>query len=111
MARIRSIPECDWKLDKDPWGQERSFVYLITEEGGLPTKIGVAGHPVRRLSSLQCGNSRRLILVAVYECGRETAIRLERAVMFYFNEKMILGEWIDERSSVIERFIDSFGAT
>jgi len=95
MARIRTIKPFD--LAKMPVLNEAwSFgdsLYLLREEGG-PVKVGLCQHPVRRMSTLQCGNPRRLHFVAVFSGLREDCRYIERATLAEFRAVSVRGEWI-----------------
>lgn len=74
-----------------------SAVYVITNEDKTMSKIGVAKHPLRRLSGLQSGNWQRLYIAglcwvldgAVY--GVENlALRVAKRM-----EKRLKGEWME----------------
>jgi hypothetical protein len=69
-----------------------AVVYVIGEPGGAPVKIGYsasrAGVEIRR-GYLQCGNPRRLGVLAMISGGR----RLEAALHRHFRDHRVRGEW------------------
>jgi hypothetical protein len=94
MARIRSIKPEFWRTNQDAWTHARSALYIIQEKKRGPLKVGIAGHPIRRLSMLQCGNPRKLHLRAVYEGTDEACMFVERWLLEQFEGSRIIGEWI-----------------
>lgn len=74
----------------NPPALKSEFVYLISEPGGL-VKIGCAGNPKGRRSSLQSGNPSRLILEWQTLGNRA----LESALHVEFSQFRVTGEWFD----------------
>ena len=69
-----------------------SFVYFISD--GDFIKIGKANNPSSRLSELQTGNARQLILLNTIECdGEDAGYRLEARLQQLFSGIKALGEW------------------
>jgi hypothetical protein len=68
-----------------------SFIYLISEAGRGPVKIGHGKDPAARLAALQTGNPRLLRLVDFWRvyCGPTAEDDVHRA----FHGKQIRGEW------------------
>jgi hypothetical protein len=93
MSRIRTIKPEFWRPVSQWWNGHDCHLYLVQEGEHGAIKIGVAAHPTRRLSSLQCGNKRRLHLKAVYGGTRKDCLKVERAVLQFYNGD-IDREWI-----------------
>lgn len=87
---------------------DRGYSLYVVQEGEVgPFKIGVASHPFRRLSGLQCGNHRPLNMRALYGgprslwvAGSVTGLRarcraIEAQVLAHFADERLAGEWID----------------
>jgi hypothetical protein len=53
-------------------------VYVIKECDSNYLKVGITNHPARRLSSLQCGNPRRLGIAALFEGSRASCAEIEK---------------------------------
>lgn len=70
-------------------------VYVIHEIGtDSPVKIGVAVNALLRLSNLQSGNHRRLVLTHVKEFPTEDVARaVERACHAHAENLCVSGEW------------------
>lgn len=83
-------------------------LYVIQEQESSYFKIGIAGHPARRLGALQAGNRRRLHIVAAYAGNDADCAYFEKVTLRYF--KATAGsEWIyAERLSNITDFLDAF---
>jgi hypothetical protein len=94
MARIRTIKPDEWVTQNEVWPHGCSL-YVITESGSSRTKIGIAEHPLRRLSTLQCGNSRRLVLSAIFTGDRAECRRIERALLSLYIGLNLGGEWLN----------------
>lgn len=94
MARIRPFPETSWVSQNSLWPTRECCLYLIEEVGG-PTKIGVAGHPFRRLSCLQGGNPRWLAIKAIFIGERDDCLVIESGVLKRLAHLVVRGEWID----------------
>lgn len=90
MARIRSIhPDA---LPRH--SSETRYLYVIGEEGSRDlVKIGRADHPAWRMSTLQAGNSRRLILLRAWEGDRAAIIAVEAALHKHFSMQRVGFEW------------------
>ena len=95
MARIRTIKPDLWVNSNAAWPHGCSL-YVIEEQRPGPIKVGIAEHPIRRLSTLQCGNPRQLHLRAVYSGKREDCRWVEGAILFRFAGSVLRGEWIAE---------------
>lgn len=92
--KLKQIDPALWVREGDAWGLGPT-VYVITEAESGFTKIGIASHPLRRLSALQCGNPHEIILTAVF-CGpREDCLRVEKRVLRIFGDDRIRGEWLN----------------
>lgn len=106
MARIRSIHQKFWKPENQAWGTARAHLYVIQEGDNGPLKIGIAGHPNRRLGMLQSGNYRRLYLRAVYE-GTDTACKqIEHYAHRAFERAG--GEWFYADLEDVVKFLSIF---
>lgn len=79
------------------------YVYVVSETGSSYYKIGIASHPRRRLSSLQCGNPRPLELVCAFEGSRANCARAEFIALRFFRARSG-SEWLsaDCHGEVIE---------
>lgn len=101
MSRIiREIPQSAWARTQEVWSHGYCL-YVIEEQNVGPVKVGVATHPIRRLSTLQCGNPRHLYLRHIF-CGtREDCRFIEGAVHFHFSGSILRGEWIGEHVSAV----------
>lgn len=107
MARIRSIKPQAWVSQQQIWEHEYS-IYVIQERRKGPVKIGVAGHPFRRLSALQGGNPRVISLRAVYVGTRADCRWIEGAVLFRFSGRAVRGEWLDVPLEEVLAELDTF---
>lgn len=108
MARIRSIDAHLWKPENDPWGFARTNLYLIQEGKRGAVKVGIAGHPMRRLGTLQCGNPRQLHLRCVFEGEPNDCVAIEVATKKFFQTRSVRGEWIRAPIEEMHQFIRSF---
>lgn len=84
MARIRNIAIADLPAIQEP-ALENCYLYVIQEENSSYFKIGIAGHPGRRLSALRSGNRRKLSLVAAYAGYRSDCLYVERVALRFFS--------------------------
>lgn len=109
MARIRTIKSFD--LSRLPTVNEvwpfDSGIYILRENGGH-AKVGLCTHPMRRLSTLQCGNPRQLFFDAIFLGPRPDCRYIELATFQEFRDRIVRGEWIDAASQDILRFWDQF---
>jgi hypothetical protein len=83
-------------------------LYVIEEAGSGHFKIGIAGHPRRRLSGLQCGNFRKLSLVAAYQGSRAHCRKIELVALRFF--RAAPGSewvWVDSLAEITE-FLGAF---
>lgn len=96
MARIRSIKPDFWGNAQDAWTHGCSL-YVIQERRKGPVKVGIAEHPIRRLSALQGGNPRSISLRAIFVGSREDCRFVEGAILFRFSGRGLVGEWLDVR--------------
>lgn len=104
MARIRSIHPKELPVHS---GENVRYLYAIGEEGSPEiVKIGRADHPLWRLSSLQAGNSRRLILLAAWVGPRQDIIALEATVHARFAASRVAFEWFRISVAVVEGFVE-----
>ena len=70
---------------------EHNFLYFIHEEGDLTQfKIGFTTNLEQRLSSLQIGNPRKLV---VYKTISNSSIKKEKEMQDFFASYHIRGEW------------------
>lgn len=84
------------------------FVYLIRESGSNFYKIGRTNNLSQRLSTLQTGNPRQLILVDIIHClTKQQSVKIEKAIHKSLEELHIKGEWFldeDITLSIIDTF-------
>lgn len=111
MRRLSAIDKSLWARVQDVWPHECAL-YVVEEQRPGPVKVGIANHPMRRLSSLQNGNPRQLFLRAVF-CGpREDCKWVEGAVHFRFAGSCLRGEWLAEPlDAILQEISDLCGAT
>jgi hypothetical protein len=107
MARLRKMT-----VEELPKAQEVQRVlcclYVIQEADDSHFKIGVAGHPVRRLSDLQAGNRRRLALVSAYAGSKADCLYVEKVALRFFRAPPG-SEWVwVENLTEITEFLDAF---
>lgn len=107
MPELRRIDQAAWGRNKDIWDKGCS-VYLIEEQHPGPVKVGIAEHPIRRLSILQCGNPRQLFLRSVYCGSRDDCKWIEGAIKFRFSSSILRGEWIAESLATVEAELEYF---
>jgi hypothetical protein len=84
------------------------ILYVVEEAGTGHFKIGIAGHPRRRLSGLQCGNFRKLNIVAAYQGARSCCREVELIALRFF--RAAPGSewvWVDSLAEITE-FLDAF---
>jgi hypothetical protein len=106
IKAFQPVAEAAWRKDGEAWGRARTNLYLVQEGDSGPIKVGIAGHPVRRLMMLQTGNPRRLYMRAVYEGTEATCVTVERYVLRYF--ECAGGEWLYAELDDLKRVIDAF---
>ena len=91
---LAQIPE-DTLIEKQKAVIERfahkNVVYFISD--GDSTKIGQAKNVFERLSQLQTGNPRRLIIIAVYASCKSNINEDEAMFHEWYKDKHIRGEW------------------
>lgn len=86
---------------------EKRYLYIIGEDEEH-FKIGIASHPLRRLSALQSGNRRKLTIRAAYGGGSAACAYIEKRALKFFKAK-IGSEWIRVRDlTEITEFIGAF---
>lgn len=103
---IKRLEVSEWRKDGEAWGRARTNLYVVQEGDDGPLKVGVAGHPVRRLMMLQTGNHRKLYLRAVYEGHESKCVAVERYILAYFES--IGGEWFLADLNDVIKVIDAF---
>lgn len=91
MAALVQIPQAEWNKATAVW-QHGCSLYIVQEGGSPLFKVGIAEHPLRRLSCLQCGNSRELLLRAVFVGPRRRCRHVERILLTTFPR--IRNEWL-----------------
>lgn len=91
--RIRSIKPEFWNTAQQPW-EHGCSVYVVQERRNGPIKAGIASHLLQRLSSLQCGNPRKLSLKAVFCGARSDCHSIEKHVLTSLSKFLVLGEWL-----------------
>lgn len=94
MARIRAVNKPDWGIQQDAW-LFGCALYVVQEDQCGPLRVGIAEHPLRRLSTLQCGNPRVLSLRAIYCGSRADCRRIERAITDIWSHTALRGSWLD----------------
>jgi len=83
------------------------FLYVMREEGGS-IKVGVANNAQYRRRTLQGGNPRRLMVIALWEFERRAqAYSLERAVHLQYADDRIGGEWFRTSADEMITFIEA----
>ena len=75
------------------------FVYFVQCDERI--KIGIARNPIRRLRSLQTGNSTRFKILAIIADDAD----LERAIHTKFESTRVSGEWF-RKTDELEEFIE-----
>ncbi len=100
MARIRTIKPEFWAKNCEVW-LHGYCLYVIQEVDSGLLKIGVAAHPIRRLSMLQCGNPRVLALREIYAGDRVECRRVERCLHQKFAGENLRGEWFRSALSCV----------
>lgn len=82
----------EWRLPARRRPKPQPAVYFIQEGADGPVKIGVGmGGCFDRLSALQTGNPRALVLRGTVPGGRE----LEAALHEHFAAHLVRGEWFE----------------
>lgn len=99
MGRIRTIKPELLPMQQEP-AVEQHYLYVLQEGYSRNFKIGHAGHPRRRLSSLQGGNPQKLRIVACYAASEPDCRWLELEAL------VVLGagpgsEWVKTTLAVI----------
>jgi len=98
-------------FNKKPIKIKQGFVYIICEdiENG-PTKIGISKSPQKRVSTLQTGNYRKLIIYEKMKC--ENMITFEKFLHKQFESFHLSGEWFDikpnDASNSIKKYLEMF---
>ncbi len=107
MVQLKKVPVSELARQNDIT-RAACYLYVISEIGTGYYKIGIAGHPARRLSGLQCGNHRHLEIVLSYEGSRASCARVEAAALRFFRARAG-SEWVNpEQASDIEAFLSAF---
>lgn len=107
MARVRRIDLSELPAVQETQ-REACSLYVIQEATESHFKIGVAGHPARRLSDLQAGNRRRLSIVAAYVGTRSNCLYVEKIALKFFRAPPG-SEWVYvEGLPEISEFLDAF---
>lgn len=79
------------------------YVYLIEDSNNNTYKIGVTRkNDKRRLQKLQTGNSTKLTIKYLFET--EYPFRLESMLHNKFKQYLILNEWYELPSDIVEKF-------
>jgi hypothetical protein len=85
-----------------------NFVYLIRELGSDFYKIGRTNNIQQRLSTLQTGNPRQLILVDIIHClTKQQSSNIEKVLHRTLLELHTKGEWFlddDKELSIVDTF-------
>lgn len=93
---LQPIEACAWSRVNHVWAHPaESNLYLIQEGESGPVKVGVANHPMRRLSALQGGNPRPLRLVAVWAGARRHCLAIEGRIKQSLRDYSLVGEWFE----------------
>jgi hypothetical protein len=106
MNRIKAVHSNFWRTVEEPWGGARTNLYLVQEGADGPIKVGIAGHPFRRLSGLQGGNYRRLHMRAIYEGPPGACAQVERYLLKYFGT--VGGEWLRAELDDVLKVLSTF---
>ena len=82
---------------------EHNFLYFIHEEGNVTQfKIGFTANLEQRLSSLQTGNPRNLV---VYKTIPNSSIKKEKEMQHFFASYHIRGEWYQITCDMIDAVV------
>lgn len=82
------------------------YLYAIAElDEPHIVKIGRAAHPLWRMTELQMGNRRDLVLLGAWEVDRANAVALERFVHEHFANRRVVGEWFNVRFEELATFV------
>jgi len=100
---VAPVPPEEWAAQNECWAGARELVYLIQEGDCGPVKIGIAGNPARRLSTLQGGNPCKLHLRKVYRSPNSALI--ESVTLMMFSYYRISGEWLSAPLAELDAFI------
>lgn len=111
MGGLKHVPKPTWtRIDEGwptgAWGGKCN-VYVVQEESDGPFKVGIAGHPIRRLSTLQCGNYRRLHLIAVYAGTPSVCADTEKRCLRFFGAPKG-SEWFYADRDRLMSFLDAY---
>jgi hypothetical protein len=107
MADLVYLKPSEWVGQSVAW-PHGCALYLIEEQHPGPIKVGIAGHPVRRWSALQCGNPRTLHLRHIWVSSRKDCQLVEGAIKFRFAGSILRGEWIAEALATVRSEIAGF---
>jgi hypothetical protein len=107
MARIARLNLSDLPSQQDVQ-RHPCCLYVIQEADSPHFKIGIAGHPARRISSLQGGNRQKLSIVAAYTGSRADCLYVERVALKFFKASpQSEWVWVDGLAEITE-FLDAF---
>jgi hypothetical protein len=108
MVKLRRVDLGDLPPIQTAASATGRYVYVMQEaKHEWKFKLGIAGHPLRRLSGLRGGNFRPLRIVAAYRGSDADCAFVERVALKFF--KAPAGtEWVDAKLSDITEFLDAF---
>jgi hypothetical protein len=92
--------------------REPCFVYVVsTAEGEAPCKIGISFNPQARLSALQCGYPKKLVIAHIFRLPNVGAAReIETMLLQIERENRLVGEWLDLKPEVaVQKIAVSIG--
>jgi hypothetical protein len=75
-----------------------TYVYFIQEKAGGPIKIGFSKDPQKRLSEIQTGYPRELMILAIMPGGRVQ----EREIHRRFGMNRMFGEWFKDDEKLMK---------
>ena len=106
MARIRTIKPEFWTDEKTDDGASAYWLYCVCESDTLlvgPCKIGIATHLNKRLSGLQGGNWRPLILAwKVRLADRDRAKETEQRILMMLRPSLYV---VDDRPRLASEWV------
>lgn len=84
-----------------------TYVYVVAEIGTTrPCKVGVSEDVRQRLSGMQCGNPRELVICSFFLVdSREAALRAESLALKRF--RVLRGEWVDAEVDAVADFLSA----
>jgi hypothetical protein len=87
--------------------EQPRFLYVVSEGGNGPIKIGVSARPDNRCAVLQIGNSRKLRLAKTWQMPTPAvAFSIERTIHDDLSEYSVFGEWFEMTEADVIECID-----